>query len=219
MLGLTVLPDLSIRALFESNPNAAPIQSRDGRGDPTLVLRMKDPTGYFVHEVHFNPKFGYMISARRDSGALSSNRNIVTEWQVEEFQEPVPGIFIAKKSRSTITRPEFKTSLVVEDTISVSDVNQQIPDSDLQLNYPAGVLVGDERDQTFNIWGGDNKPALTFRTHSEFKKWREQEVLRRLKARPAWWQEPAAGLVAVCVALLAALLVYRRLLVRSQSAA
>jgi hypothetical protein len=209
----------TLREMRQHSGNVVPVKGHDERGDPTWVLRLKAPEGYAAYEVHLNPKYGYMISAWRCVGLLASNRGLEGNWQVEEFQEPAPGIFIAKKTRQTGQDPEFKTPLILTNTITVADVNRPIPDSDLRLEYPAGVVIGDERDQTFNIWG-DGKPALTFKSQSEFRNWRIEQITQALKSRRGWWQEPVTlALIVGAIVLLAALLAYRRRLVSRARAA
>ena len=138
------------------------------------------------------------------------------DWQVEEFQEPAPGVFIAKATRRTIKGGSHKTPLLVADTIAVADVNRPIPESDLRLDYPAGVLIGDDRDQSMNIWG-DGKPALKFATQSEFDKWRMDRVAEAMKARQPWWKESMMlAIMVVSALLLLALLAYRRRLARRE---
>jgi len=212
-LGFVVQPLASLRAMRQSSGNVTPIQGKDGRGDPTWILRVKSKEGNFAYDVHLNPKYGYMISAWRMTGGIEA------DWQVEEFHEPVPGVFVAKTTRRKIKRPDLKKPMLVADTIAIADVNQPIPESDLSLNYPAGLLIYDERDQSFNIWG-EGKPALKFKSQSEFLKWRNDRVADAMKARRHWWADPVTLTVLVGSALLLlALLAYRRRLVRKEHAA
>jgi hypothetical protein len=213
-LGFVVDPNQSLREMLQSSKKVVPIQGRDGKGDPTWILRLEPTQGNFTYSIHLNPKYNYMISACQVIGA-GSEINL----QVEEFQEPAPGIFIAKTTRRTIKRPEYKSPLLVEDKIEVADLNQPIPASDLRLEYPSGALIGDERDQTFNIWG-DGKPALTFASKTEFNRWRMDQIAAAMKAKRRWLTEPVMITVAAgSTLLLVALLVYRRHLERKWHAA
>ncbi len=181
-------------------------------------MSLKALEGNSAYEVHLNPKYAYMISEWRCVGTAGAYRGLVASWQVTEFQEPSPGVFIAKNIRQTGEDPEFKNSLIVASTIAVSDANQPIPDSDLRLDYPAGAVIGDERDQTFNIWG-NGKPELTFKSQSEFRNWRVAQITQALKARPAWWRDPLILTAIGSVLVLLALLIYRSRLVRRERAA
>jgi hypothetical protein len=206
-LGFVVHGLHSLREMKQFSGTVTPVEGRDGHGDPTWILRLKPREGKSTYEVHLNSKYGYMISAYRVTGISE------LDWQVEEFQEPAPGVYLAKATRRTIKGGSHKKPLIVADTIAVADVNRPIPASDLGLDYPAGVLIGDDRDHSFNIWG-DGKPALKFTTESEFLKWRMDQVVAAMKARRPWWREPAMIALMVGSALaLITLLVYRRRLV------
>jgi hypothetical protein len=130
--------------------------------------------------------------------------------QVERFQEPAPGVFVAERIRRILKRPEFPQPLEQETTIQLGDLNRPIPDSALQLVFPRGALIGNERDETFLIWG-NGKPAMTFASQREFRAWRSHQFVHRHSAKPPRWTQPAgiAGLTGLAIVLL--ILVARRI--------
>ncbi len=97
--------------------------------------------------------------------------------QVLEFQEPAPGIFLAKRIRHKRTRSDAADDpkLVSETLIHDVQVNGPIADKELSFRFPRGIGVGDVTKDAYYIWG-DGAPEMTLTT-KQYNDWRSDEML------------------------------------------
>jgi hypothetical protein len=179
----------SLRELCEAEVNATakPVERRDDQGHPLWDLQLKAPLGhpawdvrhevpegkYYSYVVTLSPRHGYAIveSERttrvdKSEGKVQAVLEVRDRKQVLEFQEPAPGVFLAKRIRWKRTRSDAPDNprSVIEVIIHDVQVNGPITDKDLAFRFPRGIGVGDMKKQgVFYIWG-DGAPAMTFTT-------------------------------------------------------
>ena len=163
-LGFCADPMQSIREQSRNPGSAGMAQERGELGTRTWILHLASRDGLFTQDVEFDEKFHFLITAIHLQGVMEM------DWKVDAFQEPAPGIFIARKTSREIRRPEWKVPLLIEDSIQISDVNGPIPASEFTLAFPPETLVIDDRDQSYNIWG-NGRPATRFPTAAAFVAW------------------------------------------------
>jgi hypothetical protein len=99
---------------------------------------------------------------------------------VLEFQEPAPGIFLAKTIRRKRIRSDEHgdPNFILETRIHDVQVNGPVTDKDLALRFPRGIGVGDVAKAVFYIWG-DGTPLETLTT----KEYNDRRSLEMLNAR------------------------------------
>ena len=197
--------DLSLRDLSGLSKTLRVQEGYDVKGDPVSLLNhLNRGDGRNDYTVQLNPKYHFMISSVQmiDLAYLTTDMT----WRVEEFQEPAAGIFIPKRTRRIIHRSEFPKGLIVVDHITITDVNAPIPDKDLILKFPAGSLVRNDRDKTFQIWGEGDKPALTVTTIAELG---DPDAVRlintRREKRSTWYDRNRLSIVVVITVTISAL--------------
>ena len=95
--------------------------------------------------------------------------------QVLEFQEPAPGVFLAKRIRETRTRSDTKDNPTFLGEIMIHDVeaNGPITEKDLAFRFPKGIGVLDMEKKVIYIWG-DGAPASTL-TIDQYDEMRRQQ--------------------------------------------
>ncbi len=189
----------SLRDLCEAEVNAArkPVERRDAQGHPLWDLPLKAPAGhprwdvrhempegkYYSYVVTLSPRHGYAIVesdrlTRVEKGPGQPALEIHDRDQILEFQEPAPGIFLAKRIRVTRARsdttdkPQFLSEIIIHDV----QVNRPITDKELAFRFPRGIGVGDVNKDVYYIWG-ENAPAMTF-TAEQYNEWRRLEMQR-----------------------------------------
>lgn len=161
MLPVLFTPGMNtLRELLKFTGSVTPIEGRSLRGDRTWELRLKSRDGQ-AFRVTLDPRYGYMISK---SEMIFGK--FVSSMHVDEFQEPKPGIFIAKLVRDNERNPDQ----LVEYTINDLKVNEPVPDEEFNFRFPAGIPIDDDKKNVVHIWGG-GKPARTFASHVEFNNW------------------------------------------------
>ncbi len=203
LLGTLLDAMYSLRDLCEAQENTAsqPLERRDTEGHVLHELKLKAPPGhqawdvrhelpegkYYTYVVTLSPRHGNaVIESERTTRVDKSERagkgdvEIQDRNQVLEFQEPAPGVFLAKTIRRKRIRSDEhgEPSFVLETRIRNVQVNGPVTDKDLALRFPRGIGVGDVAKGVFYIWG-DGAPLETLTT----KEYNERRDLEMLNAR------------------------------------
>jgi len=118
-----------------------------GAGPDTPVLRLvipyhggkRDLKDYL--DLHFNKKKNYIIEKVEYRGKPSSLPSRVH--LIEEFHEPVPGIFFAKSAKIMSMNIENKPSTIIESTVSDLVINEPIDSSLFDLQFPNNIIMND----------------------------------------------------------------------------
>jgi RNA polymerase sigma factor (sigma-70 family) len=200
LLGTLLDVMYSVRDLCEADVNAAsqPAERRDADGHVLHELKLKAPPGHQTwdirHELPEGKYYSYVVtlSLRHGNAVIQSVRTtrvdkseragkadleIHDRFEVIEFQEPAPGVFLAKTIRRKRIRSDEpdNPSFILETSIHDVQVNGPIAEKDLAFRYPKGIGVADVAKNVFYIWG-DGAPAETL-TAKEYNDRRQAEML------------------------------------------
>jgi len=160
----------SLRDLYKDSANSGvkPVERRGPQGETLWDLDLKTSNGRTSFVLTLSPRHGYSIIEEKGMpfGALGTEST-----RVLEFQEPVPGVFLAKLIQSRYTQ---KPELIVETRIHDVEINGPIADKELSFRFLKGIGVGDVAKKVHYIWGG-GAPAQTFSTE-EYNEWRQREM-------------------------------------------
>ncbi len=203
LLGTLLDAMYSLRDLCEASVNAAsqPLERRDTEGRLLHDLKLKAPPGhqawdvrhelpegkYYTYVITLSPRHGNaVIESVRTTRVDKSERagkadlEIQDRNQVLEFQEPAPGIYLAKTIRRKRIRSDEPDdpNFILETRIHDVQLNGPITDKDLALRFPRGIGVGDVAKDVFYIWG-DGAPLETLTT----KEYNDRRSLEMLNAR------------------------------------
>jgi hypothetical protein len=199
LLGTLLDAMFSLRDLCEVDANATskPINRRDEAGQPLVDLKLKAPPGYAAwdvrHELPEGKYYTYVVtlSPRHGNAIIESDRLTRVEKgtgkpalevrdrnQVIEFQEPAPGIFLARRIRRHRTRSDAPDdpNLIIETEIHDVQLNGPITDKDLAFRFPRGIGVGDVTKDVYYVWG-DGAPEMTLTTQ-QYNDWSREEMLK-----------------------------------------
>jgi peroxiredoxin len=91
---------------------------------------------------------------------------------VLEFQQPVPGIFVPRTIRETMS---WAPGIVVETVIQEAAVNVPMADADLTFRFPAGISIADTARGVWYAWGNE-APARTYKTADELTEWTRYQI-------------------------------------------
>ncbi len=200
LLGTLLDAMYSLRDLCEADLNAGsqPLEHRDAQGHVVHELKLKAPPGHQAwdlrHELPEGKYYSYFIriSPRHGNAVIESERitrvdkserdgkgdlEIQDRIQVMEFQEPAPGIFLAKTIRRKRIRSDEpdNPSFILETLIHDVQVNGAVTEKELAFRYPRGIGVADVEKNVFYIWG-DGAPAETLTT-KEYNDRRDAQML------------------------------------------
>jgi RNA polymerase sigma factor (sigma-70 family) len=199
LLGTLLDAMYSLRDLCEEEANATskPVNHRDEEGHMLIDLQLKAPLGHAAwdvrHEMPEGKYYSYVVtlSPRHGNAIIESDRLTRVEKgtgkpvlevrdrnQVIEFQEPAPGVFLAKRIRRKRTRSDApdEPNFILETVIHDVQVNGPITDKELAFRFPRGIGVGDVTKDVFYVWG-DGAPEMTLTTQ-QYNDWRSEEMLK-----------------------------------------
>lgn len=159
-------PRYPLRELREAPAKTPPAGRRDDNGKTLVDMALQSPDGKVDYVVSLSPAHGYAIAetqvTQKDGARVLKNTD-----RVVEFQEPAPGIFLAKRVRQTMS---WAPALVIETVVRDVAVNGPVDDRDLALRIPEGVSVGDMGRKEWAVWG-KGIPTRTYRTAQEYNEW------------------------------------------------
>ncbi len=174
----------SLRELYRVSNRKSFRRGAGPRGEEVEIFSLDVPGGEFTQEVSLSPQHNYAIS--RLSTRYKGNKeagvpphNYIEE--VEDYYDYEFGLSIPKKVRVT---SEYEPNIRMDKTITIESINVQIPDSELDFEFPPGTRVNDFIGNEFHVWGS-GKPEHTFRTGREMTEWiqREDEAIARANRR------------------------------------
>lgn len=145
---------------------------RRAQGDPQVigltspgrvVLRLVVPHGEGKNEkkelvdLHFNPKKNHIIEMveYRQNGAKSSPYRTHI---IDEFQEPIPGIYFAKTSRINTGGNKENPVFAIETTIRDLEINEPMDSSLFDLQFPNNIIMNDTINRTKYVIDEDGNP-------------------------------------------------------------
>lgn len=194
-----------------------PVERNDDLGRRLYEISVQDPTKVRKYSIFLDPARNYLISRLKIEDAKGRPIEWFGDMSVVDFQEPKNGVFFPKTIRG---RTKADSGRVYEVAVSDVVINEPFDDERLhQLEFPPGILVLDTtQGNRFHLWG-DGKPAMTFQSLDELRRWKQDKMTSYIRTlRHGDWTEKAAWAFVATAVLVGVLWARRAILGRLKDA-
>lgn len=147
-----IVGDKPFRKFVESN-EVSDVSANDNEDILVFVPRQSNDTATTITTLHFDKLRNYII-VRTDHAVTDGKSEYLNKFEVTDFVES-NGIWFPK--RMELSNGSSRTVLTAESV----ELNGEISDDEVSLDFPVGARVDEPNAGVTHIWGSDRRPKLT----------------------------------------------------------